>query len=91
MSIELNAKGDAFTSSDVERALWSSTIGTKLPVPLAQPDPKELNAKGDAFTPSDVERALWSSTIRTKLPVPLAQPDPKVNSNKNSKRKRKCL
>ncbi|KAL6995289.1 hypothetical protein U1Q18_005425 [Sarracenia purpurea var. burkii] len=37
---ELNAKGDAFTPSDVERALWSSTIGTKLPVPLAQPDPK---------------------------------------------------
>ncbi|KAL7262375.1 hypothetical protein ACSBR1_000701 [Camellia fascicularis] len=50
---------------------------------------EELSAKGDTFTPSDVERAVWSSTIGAKLPEPLAKPDLKVNSNKNSKRKRK--
>ncbi|PSR99942.1 Ena/VASP-like protein [Actinidia chinensis var. chinensis] len=50
---------------------------------------KELSAEGDIFTPSDVERALWSSTTGAKLPAASAQPDLKVNSNKNSKRKRK--
>ncbi|XP_057469840.1 uncharacterized protein LOC130758873 isoform X1 [Actinidia eriantha] len=50
---------------------------------------KELSAEGDIFTPSDVERALWSATIGAKLPAASAQPDLKVNSNKNSKRKRK--
>lgn len=37
---ELSAKGDTFTPSDVERAVWSSTIGAKLPEPLAKPDLK---------------------------------------------------
>ncbi|XP_057469841.1 uncharacterized protein LOC130758873 isoform X2 [Actinidia eriantha] len=50
---------------------------------------EELSAEGDIFTPSDVERALWSATIGAKLPAASAQPDLKVNSNKNSKRKRK--
>ncbi|THF98143.1 hypothetical protein TEA_004147 [Camellia sinensis var. sinensis] len=35
---ELSAKGDTFTPSDVERAVWSSAIGAKLPEPLAKPD-----------------------------------------------------
>ncbi|KAG5543695.1 hypothetical protein RHGRI_016453 [Rhododendron griersonianum] len=37
---ELSAEGDTFTPSDVERALWSSTIGAKLPAPVAQRDPE---------------------------------------------------
>ncbi|KAF5939678.1 hypothetical protein HYC85_023937 [Camellia sinensis] len=35
---ELSAKGDTFTPSDVERAVWSSATGAKLPEPLAKPD-----------------------------------------------------
>ncbi|KAH7850134.1 hypothetical protein Vadar_028379 [Vaccinium darrowii] len=35
---ELSAEGDTFTPSDVERALWSSSIGTKLSAPVAQRD-----------------------------------------------------
>ncbi|MCE3215163.1 hypothetical protein HAX54_001065 [Datura stramonium] len=40
---ELSAKGDCFTPSDVERALWSSAVGVKSGG-LSQ-DPKEVNLK----------------------------------------------
>ncbi|XP_055835941.1 uncharacterized protein LOC129904402 [Solanum dulcamara] len=40
---ELSAKGDSFTPSDVERALWSSAVGAKLGG-LSQA-PKEVNSK----------------------------------------------
>ncbi|KAK4348569.1 hypothetical protein RND71_031324 [Anisodus tanguticus] len=42
-SKELSAKGDCFTPSDVERALWSSAVGAKLGG-LSQ-EPKEVNLK----------------------------------------------
>ncbi|KAK9270914.1 hypothetical protein L1049_026501 [Liquidambar formosana] len=50
---------------------------------------KELSLEEFSFTPSDVERALWSSAVGLKLPPLPLEPDPKVNSNRNSKRKRK--
>ncbi|OIT37688.1 PREDICTED: uncharacterized protein LOC109240426 [Nicotiana attenuata] len=42
-SKELSAKGDCFTPSDVERALWSSAVGAKLDG-LSQ-EPKEVSLK----------------------------------------------
>ncbi|XP_059279475.1 uncharacterized protein LOC132033506 [Lycium ferocissimum] len=38
---ELSAKGDCFTASDVERALWSSAVGAKLGG--SSKEPKEVN------------------------------------------------
>ncbi|KAK3030220.1 hypothetical protein RJ639_038343, partial [Escallonia herrerae] len=35
---ELSATGDTFTPSDVERALWSSSVGSKLPAAQSGPD-----------------------------------------------------
>ena len=50
---------------------------------------QELSLEGDSFTPSDVERALWSSAVGTKLLDSVPDLEPKMNTNRNSKRKRK--
>lgn len=48
----------------------------------------ELSSEDEPFTPSDVERALWSSSIAAKSKALSSKPA-EVNSDKNSKRKRK--
>ncbi|GAV57992.1 hypothetical protein CFOL_v3_01528 [Cephalotus follicularis] len=42
---ELSSKGDSFTPSDVERALWSSAIGYKLVAAQSEQDPKISTSK----------------------------------------------
>lgn len=48
----------------------------------------ELSSEDEPFTPSDVERALWSSSVAAKSKALSSKPA-EVNSDKNSKRKRK--
>lgn len=66
---ELSVEGDSYTPSDVERALWSSAVGTKLLDSLPNSEPKVNTKRKRKQWINDKQLTAVLGTLPSKLHI----------------------